>query len=224
MDDPLVPEKSIVGPLVGPILVAGLTLAACGSDANVVFDEGTGVVATDPEVVADDGGDKVTPPATVRLDLGDGQRTIGDSMTFVVAVSAPGELDDDASYSLILDGTGVARVAEQQHAVDPTSIAHGGVQSIDHDVVITGGGVGEIVARLVAVAADGSELWATADHLQILADADDVFVGRAGLLALREQQLRRDLEQGRVTPEEFDDLLTELRGGGATSEITVVGG
>jgi hypothetical protein len=224
MDDPLVMMRKKLGQLVTPVVIAGLALAACGSDGGAVPEMGSRVVVSDPAgAVVDDASDKVTPPATITVDLGDDPLAIGESATVVVTVSADGALYEPASYQLVIGGVGVAEIIEEQHTIDPASINAGG-QSFETELLIAGSGDGEIIARLVAVDADGAELWGSADHMQLLADPDGVFVGRAGLLALQEQQLRRDLDRGRLNQQDFDDLLTELRGGGATGEITVVEG
>ena len=152
----------------------------------------------------------VIPPLTVNLKVlhqeADGMKARVD-----VVVPRVGN-NDEARVVLKLAPSGIVRVAGQtEWTIEP--VVPGRPYRFEVSLAISGYGEGSLEAQAQSFNAKGKQLWGRAESLFVLETPEDRLFDRGSLFDLKREKLKRDLERGKLTRQEYDEELKNLTQG-----------
>ena len=199
--------------LLGVVSLLLMAVVACstsksGSSRSQTENSGESVL---PPATETPGG-KVLPPLEVGLDVGGGELFVGRNFPLTL-IFIPQENVRRATGQV--EASGVVALSDTTELFW-NDLGAGEEHSSELQFSIDGPGEGEIRALVQVFDETGEILYGRSASLYFLVTEEEVLTGTSSPLELKLRRLERDLESGAITEEQYQELLDEVLGGGAT--------
>jgi quinohemoprotein amine dehydrogenase alpha subunit-like protein len=154
----------------------------------------------------------VIPPLAVNIEVLP-QEAETDSLKARVEVIVPRVGNNNETRVVLkLAPGGIVRVAGQtEWTIEP--VVPGRPYRFELSLSISGYGEGSLEAQAQSFNAKGKPLWGRAQSLFILETPEDRLFDRGSLFDLKREKLKRDLERGKLTRQEYDEEFEKLTRG-----------